>query len=162
MPATRGLDGLAPASPAERTTLARIGAPAGIRLACQVRPSLDIAVRPLVPATRPLDGLRVALDEGRELVVTALCVDLRDSTRLAAGHLPFDAIFIVDRYVQAVTAGIRACGGHITSVAGECASCVPSALPADGSFRISARNRSQGCSGDVDFGWPRIRSRQKM
>jgi adenylate cyclase len=116
---TRGLDGLAPASPAEGATLARIGAPAGIRLACQVRPSLDIAVRPIVPATRPLDGLRVALDEGRELVVAALCVDLRDSTRLAAGHLPFDAIFIVDRYVQAVTAGIRACGGHVTSIAGD-------------------------------------------
>jgi adenylate cyclase len=116
---TRGLDGLAPPSPAERATLARIGAPAGIRLACQVRPTFDVAVRPLVPATRPLDGLRVALDEGRELVVTALCVDLRDSTRLAAGRLPFDAVFIVDRYVQAVTASISARGGHITSVAGD-------------------------------------------
>jgi adenylate cyclase len=84
-----------------------------------VRPRFDITVRPLVPATRPLDGLRVALDEGRELVVTALCVDLRDSTRLAAGRLPFDAVFIVDRYVQAVTAAIKARGGHITSVAGD-------------------------------------------
>ena len=116
---TRGLDGLALPSPAERATLARIGAPAGIRLACQVRPRVDIAVRPLVPATRPLDGLRVAFDEGRELVVTALCVDLRDSTRLAAGRLPFDAVFIVDRYVQAATAAIKARGGHITSVAGD-------------------------------------------
>jgi adenylate cyclase len=116
---TRGLDGLAPPSPAERATLARIGAPPGIRLACQVRPTFDVAVRPLVPATRPLDGLRVALDEGRELVVTALCVDLRDSTRLAAGRLPFDTVFIVDRYVQAVTASISARGGHITSVAGD-------------------------------------------
>jgi adenylate cyclase len=116
---TQGLDGLAPPAPAEGATLARIGAPAGVRLACQVRPGSDVAVRPLVPATRPLDGLRVALDEGRELVVTALCVDLRDSTRLAAGRLPFDAVFIVDRYVQAVTASIRARGGHITSVAGD-------------------------------------------
>jgi adenylate cyclase len=116
---TRGLDSLALPSPAERATLARIGAPAGIRLACQVRPSVDIAVRPLVPAIRPLDGLRVVLDEGREFVVTALCVDLRDSTRLAAGRLPFDAVFIVDRYVQAVTAAIKARSGHVTSVAGD-------------------------------------------
>jgi adenylate cyclase len=116
---TQGLDGLAPPSSAEGATLARISAPDGIRLACQVRPGSDIAVRPLVPATRPLDGLRVALEEGRELMVTALCVDLRDSTQLAAGRLPFDAVFIVDRYVQAVTAIIRARGGHITSVAGD-------------------------------------------
>jgi adenylate cyclase len=133
---TRGLDSLAPPSPAEHATLARIAAPAGIRLACQVRPGCDIAVRPLVPAARPLDGLRVALDEGRELVVTALCVDLRDSTRLAAGRLPFDAIFIVDRYVQAVTAAIRARGGHITSVAGDG---IMSVFGVDGDAAIGAQ-----------------------
>jgi adenylate cyclase len=133
---TRGLDSLALPSPAERATLARIGAPAGIRLACQVRPSVDITVRPLVPATRPLDGLRVAFDEGRELVVTALCVDLRDSTRLAAGRLPFDAVFIVDRYVQAVTAAVKARGGHITSVAGDG---IMSVFGVDGDAAIGAQ-----------------------
>jgi adenylate cyclase len=133
---TRGFDSLAPPSPSERVTLARVAAPAGIRLACQVRPRADIAVRPLVPVTRPLDGLRVALDEGRELVVTALCVDLRDSTRLAAGRLPFDAIFIIDRYVQAVTAAIKARGGHITSVAGDG---IMSVFGVDGDAAIGAQ-----------------------
>lgn len=116
---THGLERLAPPAAAELATLKRIGAPAGVRLACQVRPTADLTVAPLVPAGRPLDGLRVDLDEGRELPVTALFADLRDSTRLAAGRLPFDAIFIVDRYVQAVTAAIRAHRGHVTSVAGD-------------------------------------------
>jgi adenylate cyclase len=116
---TQGLEGLAPPGAAELATLKRIGAASGIRLACQVRPTGDLTVMPLVPASRPLDGLRVDLSEGRELPVTALFADLRDSTRLAAGRLPFDAIFIVDRYIQAVTAAIRAHRGHVTSVAGD-------------------------------------------
>jgi adenylate cyclase len=115
----KGLDQLPPPQIAEMVTLKRIGAPVGVRLACQVRPTSALAVTPLVPVGRPLDGLRVKLDEGRELSLTALFIDLRDSTRLAAGRLPFDAIFIVDRYIQAVTAAISACHGHITSVAGD-------------------------------------------
>jgi adenylate cyclase len=116
---SRGLEWLAPPVSEEFVTLQRIRAPAGIRLACQVRPTSDVAVTPLVPPGRPLDGLRVDLDQGRELMVTALYVDLRDSTRLAAGRLPFDAIFVVDRYIQAATAAILANGGHVTSVAGD-------------------------------------------
>jgi hypothetical protein len=94
--------------------LERIGAPTGIRLAYQVRPTSDVSVVPLVPVERPLDGLRVDLAEGRELMITALYADLRDSTQLAAGRLPFDAIFIFDRYIQATTAAILVHGGHVT------------------------------------------------
>ena len=39
--------------------------------------------------------------------------------RLAAGRLPFDALFILDRYVQATSSAILANGGHIISVAGD-------------------------------------------
>jgi adenylate cyclase len=114
-----GLEGLAPPAPAELATLQRIGAPVGIRLACQVRPTSDVGVTPLVPADRPLDGLRADHEEGRELAVTALFADLRDSTRLAAGRLPYDAMFIVDRYIQAAAAAVLAHRGHVTSVAGD-------------------------------------------
>jgi adenylate cyclase len=114
-----GLELLAPASAIEHSCLQRIGAPAGIRLACQVRPTSDVSVMALVRDARPLEGLKVDLTEGRELPVTALYTDLRDSTRLAAGRLPFDAIFIVNHYIQATTAAIIAHGGQITSVAGD-------------------------------------------
>jgi adenylate cyclase len=116
---SRGLEGLAAPAAVELVTLQRIHATAGVRLACQVRPTADVSVTPLVAAGRPFDGLRVELDQGRELLITALYVDLRDSTRLAAGRLPFDAIFIVDRYIQATTGAILAQRGHVTSVAGD-------------------------------------------
>jgi adenylate cyclase len=116
---TRGLDGLPPPAAPELETLRRVAAPPAVRLACQLRPDHDVAVLPLLPASVTGQGLRVAVGEGRELHVTALAVDLRDSTRLAAGRLPFDALFIVDRYVQRVTAAVQAHGGHVTSVAGD-------------------------------------------
>ena len=115
----RGLDGLPRPSPGELETLRRVAAPASVRLACQLRPTHDVAVVPLLSASATLHGMDTALNEGRELQVTALFIDLRDSTRLAAGRLPFDALFIIDRYVQRVAAAVQAHGGHVTSVAGD-------------------------------------------
>ncbi len=105
---------------AEAGTLARVGAPQGVRLACQVRPRIPLTVVPLVPVRKGARrSLAIDLRAGRELTVTAMSVDLRDSTRLAAERLPFDAIFIVDQYVQAVTGAVRGHGGHVTSIAGD-------------------------------------------
>ncbi len=116
---SRGLENLPPPSALELATLQRIEAPDGVRLACQVRPTSDVSVTPLVSPDRPFEGPRLSHGVGRELSVTALYVDLRDSTRLVAGRLPFDALFIVDRYIQAATGAMLACEGHIASVAGD-------------------------------------------
>ncbi len=115
----RGLEELAPPASIEIAALRRVGAPDGVRLACQVRPSSSVSITPLVPAARPRDGLRLDVDGAKERTITALHVDLRDSVRLAAGRLPFDALFIVDRYIQATTSAIVANTGHVTSVAGD-------------------------------------------
>lgn len=114
-----GAEDLAPPAPGERATLERISAAQGVRLACQVRPQRSLGVYPLMPVDRPLDGLRIALDQGREIFVTAMFIDLRDSTKLAAKRLPYDAIFIIDAYIRATTTAILAQGGHVTSVAGD-------------------------------------------
>jgi len=109
--------------PVERRTLRRIGAPPTVRLACQLRPSADVSVEPLVPAgpTAAAGAARfdAALAGGRELRIAAMFVDLRESTRLATGRLPFDALFLFDRYIQVVTGAIRRHAGHTTSIAGD-------------------------------------------
>ncbi len=115
----RGLDGLPSPSPGEQETLSRIKAASSVRLACQLRPNQDVSVVPLLPASVTAQGARAAVSEGHEAQVTALFIDLRNSTRLAADRLPFDALFIIDRYVQCVTASVEAQGGHVTSVAGD-------------------------------------------
>ncbi|QGM47282.1 adenylate/guanylate cyclase domain-containing protein [Methylocystis heyeri] len=114
-----GGEQLPPPNAIERATLERVGAPEGVRLACQTRPLAHLTVEPLVPASVAGDAQGVAFEHGGEMLITAMFVDLRDSTRLAAGRLPFDTLFIVNRFIKAVTGGIEAHGGYVTSVAGD-------------------------------------------
>jgi adenylate cyclase len=136
-----GAELLPPHNAAERGTLARIGAPANVRLACQLRPTSNIAVEPLVPATANAASrahrFEPAIEGGRELTIAAMYVDLRDSTRLAAGRLPYDALFLADRYVQAVTQAIGDHAGEVTSIAGDG---VMSVFGVDGDARKAAAN----------------------
>jgi adenylate cyclase len=90
----------------------------------------------LVKPNRAQPGLAVGLEEGREVTATAMFVDLRDSTRLAAGRLPFDVIFIANSYIQAATAAILGQGGHVTSIAGDG---IMSVFGIDGDERGGAR-----------------------
>ncbi len=118
-----GAEGLAPAGPEERRLLDRIGAPESVRLACQLRPGQDIAVVPLVSAdaTPRQQAADLGLPSGgrREVQVAALFVDLRQSTRLSDDRLPYDALFIVERYINTVSAAVRDWGGEVTNVAGD-------------------------------------------
>ncbi len=118
-----GADALPLPGEAERRTLARIGNPMSVRLACQLRPRGDVRVEPLVrPGEAALSGavrFDAAAAGGAEMEVAALFVDLRESTRLAAGRLPYDALFIFDRYIQVITAAVRHNRGHVTSIAGD-------------------------------------------
>ena len=139
-----GAERLAAPNPVERLTLRRIGAPPTVRLACQLRPNADIAVEPLVPAGKDSARGAVRFDAavagGRELRIAAMFVDLRESTRLATGRLPFDALFIFDRYIQAVTEAIRRNGGHTTSIAGDG---VMSVFGVEGTAALAARSAFQ-------------------
>lgn len=59
------------------------------------------------------------VDGGSESEIAAMVVDLRESTKLASGRLPFDALFLFDRYIQAVTIPVNNNFGHVTSIAGD-------------------------------------------
>jgi adenylate cyclase len=117
-----GNEHLPPLSEIERGTLARFGPAPDLRLACQIRPTTDLAVQPLV-APAAIDGgaarFDAAVEGGRERMIAALFVDLRESTQIASRRLPFDALFLLDRYIQAVTGAMRSNGGRLTSIAGD-------------------------------------------
>jgi adenylate cyclase len=118
-----GADELPPPEDIETRTLARIGHPLNVRLACQARPRGDIRVEPLVRTGETALAGAVRFDAaaagGAEMEVAALFVDLRESTRLAAGRLPYDTLFIFDRYIQVITSAVRHNRGHVTSIAGD-------------------------------------------
>src|SRR6516164_721274 len=73
----------------------------------------------IVSVSRGFSVLEASRWAGPELQIAAMFVDLRESTRLATGRLPFDALFLFDRYIQVVTAAIRGNRGHATSIAGD-------------------------------------------
>ena len=112
---------LTPPSADERRVLDRVGAPLNVRLACQLRPSRDISVVPLLPATlAPADAaLHVGARHGREREIAVLFADLRGFTRLAEHKLPFDVVFFLNRYFEAVGSAIADAGGLVNQFTGD-------------------------------------------
>src|SRR5207237_8168795 len=86
----------------EHRVLERVGAPPGVRLACQLRPTRDVAVAPLLPASAgPAQAApRGDARGGREQEIAVLFADLRGFTSLAEHKLPYDVVFILNRYCE--------------------------------------------------------------
>jgi adenylate cyclase len=117
---TKGLEQLPEPSGLEAKALARIGATSGMRLACQIRPTADLAILPLMPADAgALDGsIRGGL-EGRERLITILFIDLRASTALAEGKLPYDVLFILNQFFHEMTQALVGSNGHYSQFTGD-------------------------------------------
>ncbi|MEX2224693.1 MAG: adenylate/guanylate cyclase domain-containing protein [Candidatus Rokuibacteriota bacterium] len=116
----RGEEHLPVATTDELRVLGRVGAPAHVRLACQVRPRRDLAVVPLVPAgAGPAEALPSGHRDGEELTIAVLFADLRGFTRLAERKLPYDVVFILNRYFEAVGGAITDAGGIVNQFTGD-------------------------------------------
>lgn len=124
---TRILDGLErqpEAGAQERAVLERIGADPGVRLACQLRPTADLTVQPLLPA-RETPGTAIAADGqdayhwGVEQPVAVLFVDLRGFTSLSERRLTYDVVFILNRYLDAMARAVRAERGYVDKFIGD-------------------------------------------
>jgi adenylate cyclase len=115
-----GAEHLPPPEAMEQSTLERIGAKGHVRLACQMRPTHDIDALPLVPSNLGrYEAAAMASQVAREQEIAAIFVDLRDSTKLANERLPYDALYILERYVSVVRRAIARNRGAVTSVAGD-------------------------------------------
>jgi adenylate cyclase len=117
----RGGEALVPPAEAERRVLRRVGAPPNVRLACQLRPTRDVDVVPLLPAaaTASDGGQRSASASGQEQEVAVLFADIRGFTRFAERKLPYDVVFFLNRYFQAVGAAIEEVGGVANQFTGD-------------------------------------------
>ena len=118
---TQGLRALPAASLGERAVLARIGASPDVRLACQLRPTADVAVAPLLPASATaLDVHALPGDfAGEEREVCVLFADLRGFTRFAEHKLPYDIVFFLNRYFEIMSGAIEGAGGIANQFTGD-------------------------------------------
>src|SRR5574337_431492 len=113
--------GLPKASSAEQAVLDRIGAGPGVRLACQLRPTASVAFAPLLPphATMADVRRRAPASSGEERYVVIMFVDMRGSSRLAEARLPYDTVFILNQFLNAVSSGVIASGGEPNQILGD-------------------------------------------
>jgi adenylate cyclase len=107
----------------ESFVLARIGASSdpAIRLACQLRPRTDIAVIPLLPPHVGADFVRnrTRTNFGRERYVVSMFIDMRGSTKLAEMRLPFDVVFLINRFLGAASQAVIEAGGQPNQFIGD-------------------------------------------
>jgi adenylate cyclase len=117
---TRGLDSLPEPSGLEARALARIGAATGMRLACQICPTADISVMPLLAAdASTAEGMVRGGLEGSERLITVLFVDLRGSTILGEAKMPYDLLYILNQFFSEMTKALDATNGHYAQFAGD-------------------------------------------
>ncbi|KRR25864.1 adenylate cyclase [Bradyrhizobium lablabi] len=114
--------GLPEPSQREAFVLGRVGtSDPSIRLACQLRPPADLSFFQLfLPHTISADGhdshpTRI----GQERYLVSLFVDMRGSTQLAEKRLPFDTVFIVNRFLGAVSQAVLESGGMPNQFVGD-------------------------------------------
>jgi adenylate cyclase len=107
----------------EAFVLARVGAVAdpSIRLACQLRPQTDVAVIPILPTNIGADFVRNRrrLNIGEERYVVSMFIDMRGSTKLSGARLPFDTVFLINRFVEATSEAVSSSGGQPNQFVGD-------------------------------------------
>jgi adenylate cyclase len=118
---TAGLTHLPPASAEEKRVLDRVGAAPNVRLACQTRPSHGCAVTPLLPAAAtPSEARsRPGYVQGREEEIAILFADLRSFTQFAEHRLPYDVVFLLNRYFRAMGTAVEEAGGQVDKFIGD-------------------------------------------
>lgn len=112
-----GAENLHPASAAEARSLAAVGAPPGTRLACQIRPIEPLSVfRVFQP-----DGSRrrAHASQGVERRLAILFLDMRGFTARTTGQLPYDVVFLLNRFFDAIVPAITNAGGTVDKYLGD-------------------------------------------
>jgi adenylate cyclase len=112
-----GLDLLQPPSEAEARALKAVNAPANTRLACQMRPTHPATV---FRVFRP-DGKRARshASQGQEKRLAVLFLDIRGFTARTDGQLPYDVVFLLNRFFDAIVPSITSAGGVVDKYMGD-------------------------------------------
>lgn len=108
-------------SDAEMKVLHRVGAAPNVRLACQLRPTGHVNATPLLsPTITATDGLNaVGHMTGSEREIAILFADIRSFTELAETKLPYDVVFLLNRYFEEMGRAIEGAGGRVDKFIGD-------------------------------------------
>ena len=80
----------------------------------------DVTVEPLLaPSVAPADAFATDVRQGHEQELAVLFADLRGFTRMAEHKLPYDVVFFLNRYFEAVGTAITSAGGVTNQFTGD-------------------------------------------
>ncbi len=112
-----GADALPPPSDVEARSLAAVGASPQTRLACQIRPTEPLSV---FRVFRPDGGRnRGHASQGQERQLAVLFLDMRGFTARTTGQLPYDIVFLLNRFFDAIVPAITNEGGVVDKYMGD-------------------------------------------
>lgn len=144
-----GEEHLPPADPAEQRTLDRIEAGPGVRLACQLRPTTSVTLSPLLVAFPDPQGVSETYEAvpGREREIAVLFCDIRNFTTISEARLPFDIVFLLNRYFAVVGSAVEAAGGRVDKFIGDGAMAL---FGINGSLEDGCRQAVRAAAGIID------------
>lgn len=115
------IDNLPDPDDSEQKVLRRVGAAPDVRLACQTRPTEDLSVTPMLPPNAsPRDGFaKSAAMQGQEQEISILFADIRGFTSFSEQKLPYDVVFVLNRYFRSMGEAIEQAGGRVDKFIGD-------------------------------------------
>ena len=132
----------------ELRVLQRVGAASNVRLACQIRPTHDLDVIPLLPPhAEPSQGFEFQRSlQGNEREIAIMFADIRAFTQFSEKKLPYDVVFILNQYFRSMGKVIEDEGGYIDKFIGDGIMALfgLSSDPADGCRRALKAARGMG------------------
>lgn len=105
----------------EARILRKLGLPPNVRLACQLRPKKNVVCEPLLPPdVTAAEALKPGqFTMGHEVELTVMFADLRGFTTLSEKKLPFDVVYLLNQYFEAMGKVIEENGGKIDKYIGD-------------------------------------------
>ncbi len=107
----------------EQAVINRLEFDQSLRLACQLRPEANIEINPLIKlANKDRQNLRFSNQEnlsGVEKETVIMFCDLRGFTSLSDSRMPFDVVFILNKYFKLVTDAVEENKGRIDKFIGD-------------------------------------------
>jgi adenylate cyclase len=104
----------------ELRAIDRAGLDQSIRLACQLKPKADLVVIPLLNPKNEFDVVGKAHElSGKEQETVILFVDLRNFTKLSEQKLPYDVVYILNKYYSTCGQIIESNNGRLDKFIGD-------------------------------------------
>ena len=114
---------LPPPNQIEKRVIDRLKFDESVRLACQLRIKKDIKVVPLISLSKQEKGnIRFRTQSrmaGTESRIVVLFTDLRGFTQLSDSKLPYDVVYILNKYFRFVVQAIEANKGKVDKFIGD-------------------------------------------